>query len=125
MAWLGDDTSERVDQATYNFRAQFSTVKKWLDDGGDPGELADQSYPEKTEIVRRIRQNVVSFAWPGLTSTAAQAKLAMLRSDPQHKNPTAKWNGAGGYDVTSTRVQVDPAGWSTWMSLKDAEEAWS
>ena len=124
MAWLGDDTSERVDQATYNFRVQYSTYKRLIDDGVTD-IAAGKTYGDTTEMVRRIRQNIVTYMWPGLSNSYAQTKLALLRSDSSYKNPTAKWNGSGGYDVSATRVITDPAGWSSWIALEEAEEQWS
>lgn len=122
MAWLSDNSSERVDQATYNYRIQYAVVNAEFN-AQNPGAI--ETFGEGAEIVRRIRQNVVSYAWPGLTSEAAQAKLAELRGFSDYKNPTAKWNGAGGYDVTATRVRVDPNGWEGWVKVEDSEEEWS
>ncbi|OQB34669.1 MAG: hypothetical protein BWY06_03396 [Candidatus Latescibacteria bacterium ADurb.Bin168] len=123
MAWLEDASSERVDQAVFNYRMQYGTVGKLKADGFQSEDFAD-TYSDETEVVRRIRQNVVSRVWPGLTEAYARTMLETLRADSSYKNPTAKWNGAGGYDVSATRVLSDPAGWSTWMSLEDSEEAW-
>ena len=125
MAWLGDDTSERVDQATYNFRVRYSTYKRLIDDGVT--DIADPlaiTYVDTTEMVRRIRQNIITYVWPGLSHAYTQSKLALLRSDFSYKNPTAKWNGSGGYDVSATRVMTDPAGWSSWVALEESEELW-
>lgn len=125
MAWLGDDTSERVDQATFNFRVQYSTYKRLIDDGvTDIAAPVGITYGDTTEMVRRIRQNIVTYMWPGLSNSYAQAKLALLRSDFSYKNPTAKWNGSGGYDVSATRVMTDPAGWSSWVALEESETQW-
>lgn len=124
MAWLGTNASERADQITYNFRIQHGIVKKLLDGGFSATDLYNPDYPASTEVMRRIRQNVITYAWPGLTREFAQTKLDELRGNPEYKNPTAKWNGAGGYDVTATRVRIDPAGWSRWFSIDDAEEIW-
>lgn len=124
MAWLTGNTSERVDQAVYNFRVQYGNVGRLIDEGFSAADFYNHSYSDDTEVVRRIRQNVVTYVWPGLEKTTAQAKLSVLRMDSSYKNPTAKWNGAGGYDVTATQVKVDPAGWSLWYSIKDSESAW-
>ena len=126
MAWLGDDSSVRVDQATYNFRVQYSTYKRLIDDGvTDIADPVGINYSDTTEMVRRIRQNIVTYMWPGLSNSYAQAKLDLLRSDSSYKNPTAKWNGSGGYDVSATRVRTDPAGWPSWIALEEFEERWS
>jgi len=126
MAWLGDDTSERVDQATYNFRVQYSTYKRLIDDGvTDIADPVGINYGDTTEMVRRIRQNIITYVWPGLSNAYAQSKLDLLRSDFEYKNPTAKWNGSGGYDVSATRVRTDPAGWSSWIALEELETQWS
>lgn len=125
MAWLGDDTSQRVDQATYNFRVQYSTYKRLIDNGvTDIADPVGITYGDTTEMVRRIRQNIVTYMWPGLSNSYAQAKLALLRSDFEYKNPTAKWNGSGGYDVSATRVRTDPDGWSSWVALEESETQW-
>lgn len=126
MAWLGDDTSQRVDQATYNFRVQYSTYKRLIDDGvTDIAPPVAITYVDTTEMVRRIRQNIITYVWPGLSNAYAQSKLDLLRSDFEYKNPTAKWNGSGGYDVSATRVRTDPAGWSSWVALEESEKHWS
>ena len=126
MAWLDGDTSQRVDQATFNFRVQYSTYKRLIDDGvTDIAPPIAITYVDTTEMVRRIRQNIVTYMWPGLSNSYAQTKLALLRSDSSYKNPTAKWNGSGGYDVSATRVMTDPAGWSSWVALEEFEEQWS
>lgn len=126
MAWLDSDVSQRVDQGVFNYKYQYAIV----DDNFiarfplSNAVLVAPGIAAGDEVVRRIRQNVIDYAWPGLTEAYSIAKLTTLRLDKTYKNPTAKWNGAGGYDVTATRIYVDPAGWSNWLKAEDAEEAW-
>lgn len=127
MAWLESEASKRADQATYNYRIQYAVVDEKFMQLFDMNNVAivSSDVSEGDEVVRRIRQNVVDYAWPGLTKEFAQSLVSQLRVQSEYKNPTARWNGAGGYDVTATMVKIDPAGWEQWLRVQDSEKLWS
>ena len=127
MAWLTSEATKRTDQAVYNFRVQYAVVDAAFMELFDISNVAEVSSDvrEGDEVVRRIRQNIIDEAWPGLDKTFAQQLLQTLRVQPEYKNPTARWNGAGGYDVTATKILVDPAGWGQWLRVQDSEKLWA
>lgn len=118
MGWASTPVVEIEEQATFNFRYQYALVDdRWRE--ANPDE--ESGFNDDDEVVRRIRQNIISVRYPGLTKTAAAELLDDLRDDDEYGSATAIWNGAGGYDVVGERVLVDPEGWSDWILVEDLD----
>lgn len=115
MAWLtavGPEIKERV---VSSYRYQYATVdEEFLNNF--PG----YNFAIGEEVVRRIRQRIITIRWPGLTEGAAANYLSStLETSDEYGNIQANYNGAGGYDLVADRFLVDPNGWTDWKKISE------
>jgi hypothetical protein len=110
--------------ATFNYRYQYARVTSEFVDQFDMYNptIVAENVSIGDEVVRRLKQNVIDVLWSARTKTRAASILVLCRDDSEYGAATATLQAPGWYDVSATRILVDPAGWSPWIRVQDLDQ---